>query len=193
MRIVDCRYAMASLARLHAGIRRCTACPLASSRRHAVPGAGPASARAMLIGEAPGRKEDELGLPFVGPSGRFLDELLATIGRTRDEFYITSSVKCRPPQNRQPRPGELETCKDLWLTKQIALIRPRLIVCLGRVSAHSFVGSVDLRTQHGTIIRKDRQAYFITYHPAAGMRFPKVREVMIADFSVLNRILQMKE
>ncbi len=184
---------MASLIRLHEGICRCTACPLACSRHHAVPGAGPVSARAMLVGEAPGREEDELGLPFVGRSGRFLEMVLAAIGRTRAEFFITSSVKCRPPRNRQPRPGELETCNSLWLSKQVALIRPKLIVCLGRVSAQTFLGTVDLRTQHGTVIIKDRQAYFITYHPAAGMRFPKIREAMIADFSALDRILQKKQ
>lgn len=180
------------IGRLHAGIRRCTACPLGLSREHAVPGVGPVRASVMFVGEAPGREEDRVGLPFVGRSGRFLDVLLAGIGRTRDEFFITSMVKCRPPGNRLPRPCELEACRDLWLMRQVVLVRPRLIVCLGGVSVRSLVGPMDLQKSHGTVIEKGRWRFFVTYHPAAGMRFPRVREAMVADFAVLGRVLALQ-
>lgn len=181
------------LERLQAGIRRCTACPLGLSRGHAVPGVGPDPAPVMFIGEAPGREEDKVGLPFVGRSGRFLDVLLAGIGRTRNEFFITSMVKCRPPGNRLPRSYELETCRDLWLMRQIAFVRPWVVVCLGGVSLRSLVGAVDLRQRHGTVIEKGGVRFFITYHPSAGMRFPRVREAMEHDFAVLGRLLEARE
>jgi uracil-DNA glycosylase family 4 len=180
---------MVRLESLHEGIRRCTACPLACSREHAVPGAGPAPAVVMFVGEAPGREEDKVGLPFVGRSGKFLDWLLSAIGRSRAEFFITSAVKCRPPGNRRPEPCEFQTCRELWLKRQIELITPKLVVCLGGVSTQSLLGKVDLQAVHGTVIEQGGQRFFVTYHPSAGMRFPRVREAMLADFIVLRELL----
>ena len=181
---------MVSLQILHEGITRCTACPLAKNREHAVPGEGPAKAMIMFVGEAPGREEDKVGLPFVGRSGKYLDTLLAAIRHSRSEFFITSSVKCRPPGNRLPQPCELETCRKLWLLQQIEAIKPRVIVCLGGVSARTLLGTVELKKQHGTIIKQGGLSFFVTYHPSAAMRFPKIREAMQADFVLLNRVIR---
>src|SRR3954469_4516297 len=118
------------LEELAAEIRVCTKCPLWESRTLAVPGDGPARARVMIIGEALGREEDESGHPFVGATGRFLDHVLEGTGIDRKDFFITNTVKCRPPKNRTPRKLEVETCTSNYLFEQIALVNPRLIVLL---------------------------------------------------------------
>jgi DNA polymerase len=146
----------------------------------------------MFIGEAPGKEEDLTGRPFIGRSGRFLTDMLSTIGRARTDFFITSCVKCRPPQNRQPRPDELATCNNLWLQQQIDRVQPKLIICLGGVSAKTLLGPTDLRQQHGTIVSKGDYDVFLTYHPSAAMRFPKIRHAMTADFQQLDRLLQAR-
>src|SRR5215212_474604 len=112
----------------------CTKCPLHKGRTNAVPGAGPFNADIMFIGEGPGQQEDKQGLPFVGPSGRLLEELLKTIGMDRKQVFITNVVKCRPPENRDPLPIEMETCTSNYLFRQIELINPKLIATLGRYS-----------------------------------------------------------
>ena len=125
---------------LAAQIRVCTKCPLCQSRTLAVPGDGKTSARVMLIGEAPGREEDETGHPFVGAAGRFLDHVLEGTGINRDDLFITNIVKCRPPNNRTPRAGEVETCTSNYLFEQIELINPALIMLLGGVAAKRKIG-----------------------------------------------------
>ena len=108
------------------GIRVCVKCPLHETRTHAVPGEGPVGAAVFFLGEAPGGREDKLGRPFVGPSGRLLESLLETAGLARAEVYITSCVKCRPPNNRTPHTGELDTCQQAWLNRQIELVDPKI-------------------------------------------------------------------
>jgi uracil-DNA glycosylase len=184
---------MDTLQTLEKEICTCKACPLSRGRTHAVPGAGSVSAVVMFVGEAPGREEDKTGLPFVGRSGKFLDSMLSSIGKTRAEFFITSSVKCRPPGNRMPEPCELETCRRLWLDRQIKCIRPRLVVCLGGVSVRSLLGEVSLHAAHGTVLERSGQAFFVTYHPSAAMRFTKIREAMLADFKVLRSLMMSFE
>src|SRR3989338_3951753 len=110
---------MKTLYSLAEGIRHCTACPLWKSRTLAVPGEGPSNAKIMFLGEAPGAEEDRQGLPFVGRSGKFLDELFTTVGITRKEVFITGAVKCHPEKNRTPTSHEVYTCKSLWLDQQI--------------------------------------------------------------------------
>jgi uracil-DNA glycosylase family 4 len=121
-------------------IRKYHKCPLHKSRVNAVPGRGPCPAKLMLIGEAPGKEEDMRGLPFVGRSGAFLDKLLKTANLSREQIYITSSVKYRPPKNRIPHANELSVCKAAWLDRQISLIRPKLIVLLGKTAVKQVTG-----------------------------------------------------
>ncbi|MFW6102999.1 MAG: uracil-DNA glycosylase, partial [Chloroflexota bacterium] len=129
-----------SLTSLHRSIQKCRKCRLSETRTNAVPGEGPPNARIMFVGEAPGEEEDKDGRPFRGRSGHFLDELLSTVGMTRDEIYITSSVKCRPPGNRDPRPDELKACRETWLEQQIEILDPELIVLLGKTALYQVLG-----------------------------------------------------
>ena len=179
-----------SLQSLHRGIQRCRRCRLHAHRRHAVPGEGDARARAMLVGEAPGEAEDASGRPFVGRAGRFLDELLAEVGLERAALYLTSSVKCRPPDNREPRQDELQTCTEHWLRLQIERVDPGIIVLLGRVAIRALLGEKrPLVEVHGLVVERAGRRFLLTYHPAAGMRFPAVRARMVADLDALARRL----
>jgi DNA polymerase len=175
---------------LDEGIRVCVKCPLHQSRTHAVPGEGPIPARAFFLGEAPGAKEDQLGRPFVGPSGRLLTGLLESAGLSRPEVYITSCVKCRPPNNRTPHTNELNTCQAAWLNEQIELVDPPLIVLLGKVAAEQVLQDHrSLRQVHGTTVRRDGRLYFLTYHPAVAFRVPETRDSMEQDMVVLKGLL----
>ena len=175
------------LNRLHDGIRRCRRCILHRSREHAVPGEGPIWAKILLVGEAPGREEDRQGRPFVGRSGRFLDSLLEEAGVSRRKIYITSSVKCRPPRNRAPRADELKICKANWLDRQIRLIRPKIIVLLGKTSVRQVLGlKGNLSRLHGRVFGQNGIRCLVTFHPAAGMRFPRIKGKMKHDFKKLN-------
>lgn len=180
---------MDTLESLHQGIVRCTACPLWRSRTHAVPGEGPCPAPAMLVGEAPGKEEDASGRPFRGRSGQVLTELFTEAGIRRETFFITSSVKCRPPRNRMPRPCELLTCRERWLLRQITILNPTLVVCLGGVSARSLLGIDRLEPVHGKVLEAQGRQFFVTYHPSSAMRFPRIRTAMRDDLRVLRRLL----
>lgn len=169
-------------------IRRCTECPLWKSRTLAVPGEGPSDAKLMFIGEAPGAEEDRQGLPFIGRSGKFLTEMLEKIGIDRKTVFITGAVKCHPLASRIPKKNEWETCKELWLDQQVELIKPQLIVLLGSTAVQSLLGEKkDLQQHHGTIVIKDNQRFFLTYHPAAAMRFPALKKLMEKDFVKLAK------
>jgi DNA polymerase len=172
--------------RLDEGIRRCRRCVLHRSRKHAVPGEGPIEAKILFVGEAPGREEDMCGRPFVGRSGRFLDGLLEEASLSRCDIYITSAVKCRPPRNRTPRTDELRICKANWLDRQIRLIRPKMIVLLGKTSVRQVLGlKGNLSRLHGQIFLQNGIRCLVTFHPAAGMRFPRIKSQMIHDFKKL--------
>ena len=159
-----------TLEKIAAEVQACTKCVLWKSRTNAVPGEGPKSAKIMLIGQAPGRMEDMTGRPFVGRAGEFLNQLLADNGIDRKKTFITSSIKCFPPGNRKPKAGEIAACRP-YLERQIKLINPKIIVLMGRV-AQKAVPKALLKGRR--VIR--------TYHPAAGMRFPKIGKKMAADF-----------
>ena len=181
---------MEELKQLHRGICRCRRCPLYRSRKHAVPGEGPAWASVCFVGEAPGKDEDEQGRPFIGRSGKFLDKLFDKIDLSRNNIFITSSVKCRPPNNRTPRTKEFEICKNSWLDKQISLIDPRIVVLLGKVPLLQVLGNKqNMDELHGRKISHHGRIYFITYHPAAAMRFPQIRKKIIHDFQLLKKLL----
>src|SRR5512137_1114546 len=126
-----------SLDMIASEVRVCLRCPLGKGRTHAVPGEGPSNARIMFIGEGPGFHEDNQGRPFVGASGQYLEELLASLGLNRRQVYIANVIKCRPPGNRDPEPVELATCRD-FLDRQIALLQPSVMVTLGRYSMERY-------------------------------------------------------
>ena len=173
---------------LHDDIRSCTKCPLHITRTHAVPGEGPVDAKVMFVGEAPGAKEDELGRPFVGRSGVFLTELLQGIGLSRDEVFITSVLKSRPPKNRIPTSAEVKACIP-YLHRQFKFISPQIIVLLGGVAVSTIIGPLKLSEVHGRFYEGIGRKYFITYHPAAALRFPKIKEKMLEDFKTLREEL----
>ncbi|MEX2228100.1 MAG: uracil-DNA glycosylase [Dehalococcoidia bacterium] len=176
------------LAPLYEEIADCPRCQLARTRSRTVPGSGPASARLMLIGEGPGQQEDELGLPFVGRAGQFLDELLATIGLVRGDVYVANVVKCRPPGNRDPLPEELAACSG-YLDRQIAIVDPRVIATLGRFSMARWFADARISRIHGQVARFEGRTVIAMYHPAAALRNPALRDVMRQDFARIPALL----
>ena len=177
---------------LYQEIADCPNCPLARTRKQTVPGTGPASAELMFIGEAPGAREDEQGLPFVGPAGRFLDELLASIGLSRETVYICNILKCRPPGNRDPEPAEIAECQP-FLDRQIEILDPKVIVTLGRVSMARWFPGVTIGRVHGQPKRAGGRFVVPMYHPAAALHRGDLRSVIEADFSRLPALLEQAE
>jgi DNA polymerase len=174
------------LEQLHRRVRRCRKCVLWKTRDTTVPGEGPAGARLMLVGEAPGRKEDESGRPFVGPSGKFLDELLADNGLNREDTFITSVVKCRPNGGGKPSQASVDACTP-YLERQLELVGPRIVVALGQVAAKTLLDADKVGEVRGKMMDADRRHVLVTYHPAAGRRFPEMRRAMKTDFRLLAR------
>ena len=178
-----------ALVELYEQIADCPACVLAKTRTQTVPGSGPASAAVMCIGEAPGAREDERGLPFIGAAGRFLDELLAGIGMSREIVHIANVVKCRPPGNRDPAPEEMAACKA-FLDRQIALVDPLLIVTLGRFSMARWFPGATISRIHGQPERFGDRLVMPMFHPAAALRRGDLRPVIEADFAQIPRLLE---
>jgi DNA polymerase len=176
------------LSKLAKEIKRCKKCDLWENRINAVPGEGPENAKILFIGQAPGRNENLQGKPFVGMAGKFLDKLFNSIGIKRKKVFITGAVKCFPPKNRRPTKHEIEACKP-YLLKQIEIIKPKLIVLLGDVALETLLGKNKISKIHGKPIRRNKIIYFPTFHPAAAMRFPKIREKMLKDFEKLKLLL----
>ena len=171
-------------------IRKCTKCRLYKSRTNAVPGEGPYDAKILFLGQAPGKIEDELGRPFVGRSGKLLDEILETIKIERNLVFITSCLKCFPPKNRSPKSDELKTCKP-YLLKQIELIRPKIIITLGNYALQTLLGKkLTVSKIHGKPQEFNSIKIFPTYHPAAAIRFPKIKPIMKDDFKKLEILLK---
>ena len=179
-------------------IRTCTQCPLAETRTNAVPGDGPVPARILFIGEAPGRNEDTKGIPFVGRAGSILDGFLEGIGVARDEVFITNIVKCRPPKNRDPTTEEINACRP-YLERQLALLRPEVIVPLGRFAMRwvleSYgIGPGPISEEHGKVFRIQsiggERVIIPVYHPAATIYRPAFREVLAADFETIRAVLE---
>lgn len=174
-------------------VRTCTRCTLHQGRVKAVPGEGPADAKILLVGEGPGFHEDRQGRPFVGPSGQFLDELLAMAGLRRADVFITNVVKCRPPQNRDPLPDEVQTCTGAYLFHQIDLIDPRVIVTLGRFSMTLFLPGEKISRIHGQPRTIKGRLIVPMLHPAAALHQPQNRPLIEADFQRLPAILASAE
>jgi uracil-DNA glycosylase family 4 len=146
----------------------CAECDLYKERKTAVFGEGPSTADIMLIGEAPGKKEDEEGRPFVGRAGTLLNDVLKKAGIERENTYITNVVKCRPPRNRNPRQKEIKTCTFLYLHQQIQIIDPFLVVTLGTIPLKALVNKTGITEIHGTVFNLHR-LYLATFHPAGVM------------------------
>jgi len=176
------------LSELENAVRACGLCGLSQARTNAVPGEGPANADIMLVGEGPGFHEDRQGRPFVGAAGQYLEELLASIGLTREDVYITNVVKCRPPQNRDPLPEEIEACRP-YLDRQIELIRPKLTVTLGRFSMNLFMPEAQISKVHGRPRKIQGVVYYPVYHPAAGLHQPRWKSIIEEDFKRIPEVL----
>lgn len=179
-----------TILRLEKDVRSCTRCRLYDGRIHAVPGEGSYSPQIVFVGEGPGAAEDRLGRPFVGRSGRFLDGMIESIGLRREDVFITNVVKCRPPDNRDPRPDEIAACSD-YLDRQIELLAPRVVVTLGRFSMQRWFPGERITRIHGQVkeIAPGRVALAM-YHPAAALRNPQWREAFAADMGKLPGLLE---
>ena len=167
--------------------KNCTKCDLCEGRTNLVFGIGKKDADIMLIGEGPGENEDLQGQPFVGRSGQLLDKFLASVDLSRDKnVYIANMVKCRPPKNRDPKPEEQDMCIN-WLRKQIKIIKPKIVVCVGRISAQKLIDkNFKVTQQHGQFIDKNGTLFMGTYHPAAILRNPNNKEFAFADWLALR-------
>jgi uracil-DNA glycosylase len=184
---------MSELNELSKEIAVCQRCDLYKSATRAVPGEGPENAQIMFIGEGPGWNEDQQGRPFVGAAGKFLDQLIASIGLKREQVYIANVVKHRPPENREPLPSEIAACKS-WLDRQIELIKPRMIVTLGRHSMARFFPNKSISKIHGTAEKRGGVIYFAMYHPAAALHQGNLRSEIEKDMLKIPELLaEMQE
>ena len=175
---------------LEAAVHGCERCALAVGRNCAVPGEGNIDALVMFVGEGPGFEEDRQGRPFVGASGRFLSEMLHRVGIARKDVYITNVVKCRPPDNRDPLPAELEACAD-YLARQVELINPRIIVTLGRFSMHRWFPDGSITKLHGQLRNVGRgRVAMAMFHPAAALRNPQWRTEFEHDLGKLPHLVE---
>ena len=177
---------MDSWDKLKAECAGCRACALCETRHNLVFGVGREDAEVMFIGEGPGEQEDLKGEPFVGPAGKLLDTMLEIIDLDRNKVYIANMVKCRPPRNRDPQDREQDACYG-WLRRQIALVDPKIIVCLGRIAA---MGIIDpefrITREHGQWIQRDGRMVMATYHPSALLRDPSKRPEAFEDLRELR-------
>jgi uracil-DNA glycosylase family 4 len=183
-----------ALRALQDGLRDCSDCELHQGRTQVVFGVGSPEARLMFVGEGPGFHEDKQGEPFVGQAGKFLSELLGSIGLTRGDVYIANVVKCRPPENRDPAPAEIEACSPK-LMEQIAVIRPRVICTLGRFATKLLAETeLSMTAIHGKAKEKELAGVstiiFPVFHPAAALYNPANRQVLQDDFAKLRRLLE---
>lgn len=186
------------LFKLAEDVRRCTDCPLWKGRTLAVPGEGDPDAKIMIVGEGPGAEEDRLGRPFVGRAGKFLDKMLDVANLDRESVFITNVVKCRPPENRDPKKEEINACKG-WLEKQISIIDPQIVVVLGRIALKRLLDKDKIGELRGKTVEKKyfsdgkvvSRKYFITYHPSAGIRSPeKFGGAIKEDFKKLSSLIR---
>ncbi len=179
---------MSALTDLYREIARCQRCGLAKHRTNVVPGEGAEDTPLVFIGEAPGWHEDQQGRPFVGAAGQFLEELLASINLTREQVYICNVIKCRPPENRDPLPGEIESCRE-WLDRQLALLKPKVIVTLGRYSMARYFPGETISKIHGKEREREGIICYPMYHPAAALHQQNLRQIIQADMLKIPSLL----
>jgi len=183
---------MSALTELYEQIANCRDCELANYRTKVVPGEGPEDADLLFIGEAPGWNEDQQGRPFVGAAGEFLDQLLGSIGLSREQVYIANVIKCRPPQNRDPLPAEIRACSK-WLDRQVEIIQPKIIVTLGRYSLAKYFPGEGISKIHGKPRKRDNVVYYPMYHPAAALHQGSLRKIIEADMLQIPQMLAQYE
>ena len=172
---------MATMEELRSACQDCSKCELGKSRTNLVFGVGNEHAKLMFVGEGPGEQEDLQGVPFVGRAGKLLDDMLAMFELKREDVYIANIVKCRPPKNRDPLPDEQDACYP-WLEQQLALIKPKLVVCLGRIAAMRLIDPhYRITQQHGQWISREGMEITAIYHPAALLRDPRRRPEAFDD------------
>jgi len=179
------------LEKLNQKIRNCKKCDFWKTRKNTVPGEGPTNAKMMIVGQAPGVQEDKVGRPFIGPAGKFLDKLLKIAQIDRKRIFVTSPIKCFPPKNRKPTKKEIEACLP-YLEKQIEIINPQKFILLGEVAFSVFFPKKKLKNFRGKWLEKNGKFYFPTYHPAAGLRFPKIKKILEEDFRKLKILSKLK-
>jgi uracil-DNA glycosylase family 4 len=179
---------MTNLNDLHQRINNCTGCGLHATRVHAVPGEGSDQAQVIFVGEGPGSQEDRQGRPFVGLAGQFLDKMLASVGLKRENVYITNIVKCRPPNNRDPFPGEIAACSK-YLDEQIELIRPKVIIPLGRHALANWFPGESIGKVRAKARNVNGQTLFPLYHPAAALHNGSLRSTIEKDFKGVAALL----
>jgi DNA polymerase len=179
---------MSALTDLYKEVENCFKCDIARARNHVVPGEGAENAEIMFIGEAPGFHEDQQGRPFVGPAGQFLDRLLDLINLKRDQVYIANVIKCRPTGNRDPLPTEITNCEH-WLNRQIEIIKPKMIVTLGRYSMARYFPGKSISKIHGTARKESDIIYFAMYHPAAALHQQSLKQTIEADMMKIPQLL----
>lgn len=175
---------------LYATCSGCQKCELSRTRTNCVFGVGNRSADLMFVGEAPGEREDLSGTPFVGRAGQLLDKYLYAVDIPRESVYITNILKCRPPKNRDPLPAEEDACMD-YLREQVRLVRPKIIVCLGRIAAQRLI-SPDYRItrEHGSWVQRGNFLITAVYHPALLLRDPRKKEDMLEDMKAIASKLE---
>ena len=165
----------------------CTACELHKTRTNCVFGTGSTSAKILFVGEAPGDNEDKTGTPFVGRAGKLLDQFLFAVDIKREDVYIANILKCRPPNNRDPLPSEEDACIE-FLRRQVRLLRPKVIVCLGRISAQRLIKpDFKITKEHGIWFEKNGFLITAVYHPALRLRDPRRKEEMLEDMKMLKK------
>jgi uracil-DNA glycosylase len=177
-----------TLVQIASEVAVCTRCDLHKTRKRTVPGEGPVNIEIMLIGEGPGFNENEQGRPFVGAAGKFLEELLAQAGLKRSDVWITNVVKCRPPENRDPQPEELEAC-NFYLERQIKVTNPKIIITLGRFSMGKFLPGVKISQVHGQMRKVGDRFVIPMFHPAAALHQAALKPSILADFAKLPQQL----
>ena len=176
-------------AELEERCKACRGCSLWQTRTNLVFGTGSRTAELMFVGEAPGEQEDLTGIPFVGPAGQLLNLYLEAVGIPRESVYIANILKCRPPHNRDPLPEEGDAC-IVHLREQVKLIRPKMIVCLGRIAAMRLIRpDYRITREHGQQVRRGAFLMTAVYHPSALLRDPSKREDMYRDMKAIRRTL----
>ncbi len=179
----------AALAQIADRVRSCQRCPLGGLRTNAVPGEGNATADLLFVGEAPGREEDAAGRPFIGPAGQLLSRMIAAMGLSREQVFITNVLKCRPPGNRDPQPAEIAACRD-YLRRQLAITRPRVVIALGSPATRWFLGpSAGVMSSRGRVTDLADYQVVPTFHPSYLLRFPSEKRKAWADLQLAMGLL----